>query len=60
MVAIPLICFRPDRIGLLDRVATWLHRGAVAESAPYRQDNRPPGRPAFLEHAAMSRELYRL
>jgi hypothetical protein len=60
MVTIPLICFRPDRIGLLDRLATWLHRGAAAQSAPARQDSPPPGRPAFLEHAAMSRELYRL
>ncbi len=28
--------------------------------APARQSNCAPGRPEFLEHAAMSRELHRL
>ncbi len=63
MVAIPLIRSGQHGTGLIERFMAWIEANVAADSKPGRstRTGRPtPRREAFLEHAAMSREMYRL
>jgi hypothetical protein len=63
MVAIPLIRSGQHRIGLFERFMAWIGDDVAAEPKPGRSALRSPSAPrraAFLEHAAMSREMHRL
>lgn len=60
MVAIPLIWPGQHRTGLVERFLAWLREDVAADSKPVRLSYAAPRRAAFMEDAAMSREMHRL
>lgn len=63
MVAIPVPWSRPRRTGLVERFLARLSSDRVGQKEPRRTAAVKPSTPrraAFVEHAAMSREMHRL
>ncbi|KAA0110579.1 hypothetical protein [Mycolicibacterium sp. P1-5] len=59
MVAIGAGGLSPGRF--LSRIAAWLRTTEVVEREPRaKRPHYPPQRASFVEHATMSREMYRL